>query len=110
VAVKLVVTNSQGTVSAAAVSVVTVAVGGVAPTAAFTFTSSGQTFTFNASTSTGTIVNYFWNFGDGTTAGTSSPTIDHTYATSGTKGVTLTVTDVNGNSAAVSNNTTVVVP
>jgi len=109
VAVKLVVTNSQGSVSAAAVSVVTVTVGGANPTAVFTTSVSGKDVTVNASTSTGTIVNYFWVWGDGTPAeGTTNPIMTHTYATSGNKTITLTVTDVNGNSAA--SNAGVLVP
>ncbi len=42
----------------------------------------------------GTIVSYFWNFGDGNTS--SSPNPSHTYARSGTYTVTLIVTDDNG--------------
>jgi len=107
-AVSLVVTNSQGSVSAATVSVVTVTVGGPNPTSVFTTSVSGKDVTANASTSTGTIVNYFWTWGDGTAEGTTTPIKTHTYATSGNKTITLTVTDVNGNSAA--SNAVVAVP
>jgi PKD domain-containing protein len=102
VAVQLVITNSQGNVSKPAVSVVTVVVGGANPVAAFTFSQNGNAVTFDGSTSTGTITSYFWNFGDGTTSGSANPIVTHTYAASGGKQVTLTVTDVNGNSASVS--------
>jgi PKD repeat protein len=42
----------------------------------------------------GTIVDYFWNFGDGDTA--SGPTVEHSYDLAGTYRVTLTVTDDRG--------------
>ena len=42
------------------------------------------------STSSGSITNWFWNFGDGTTTNTSSPSVSHTYA-AGTNTVTLIV-------------------
>jgi PKD repeat protein len=108
VAVKLVVTNSQGTVSSPVILVLTVAVGGANPVAIFTSSVSSNTATLDGSRSTGNVVNYFWNFGDGTTSGSTNPIVTHTYATSGTKAVTLTVTDVNGNSASQANN--VVIP
>ncbi len=50
--------------------------------------------TFNGSGSTdpeGTALTYSWNFGDGGTSNQVNPT--HTYTTSGTKSVALTVTD-----------------
>ena len=68
----------------------------VAPTASFTFTTSGLTATFtNTSTdSDGTIASRSWNFGDGTTSTTNSPS--KTYSAAGTYTVTLTVTDDDG--------------
>jgi len=62
----------------------------------------GQTITFLGNKSTPaagrTIVNYTWNFGDGT-AVVSSPTssVAHSYGTTGTFTVTLLVTDDQGN-------------
>lgn len=55
------------------------------PTAAFSFTNSGNTvqFTSNAMDATGLL----WNFGDGNTSTATNPT--HTYATSGIYEVTL---------------------
>jgi PKD repeat protein len=51
---------------------------------------------FDASASTdadGTLDNYHWDFGDGTTADTDGPTTSHTYDTGCNCTVTLTVTD-----------------
>lgn len=72
-----------------------------APTAAFTVSISGTTITLDASTSSspvGTIASYVWNFGDGQTATTSSPTITHTYTVSGSYTVSLTVINSAGTS------------
>lgn len=67
-----------------------------APTANFTFTTSGLTATFT-DTSTdaeNNISSRSWDFGDGSTSTTTSPS--HTYAASGTYTVTETVTDAGG--------------
>jgi DNA-binding beta-propeller fold protein YncE len=72
-----------------------------APTARFTQTISGATVTFDGSSSSspvGAIETYAWDFGDGQTLTTSSPTTSHTYSTSGTFSVTLTVTNTAGTS------------
>jgi PKD repeat protein len=68
------------------------------PVAAFSFTPEtpvvGQVVTFDASESydlDGTIVNYLWNFGDGTND--TGMIVEHAYATPGTFTVTLTVID-----------------
>jgi len=64
-----------------------------APTAAFTEIPStidaGQSVAFDASTSTGSITSYAWDFGDG--ASGSGKTTSHIYATAGTYTATLTV-------------------
>ncbi|MBD3638886.1 MAG: PKD domain-containing protein [Crocinitomicaceae bacterium] len=70
-----------------------------APTANFTFTNQcdGNAVTFtDASTviAPAIITNYDWDFGDGNTSTTQSPS--HTYASDGTYNVSLTVTDDNG--------------
>jgi DNA-binding beta-propeller fold protein YncE len=75
-----------------------------APTARFRVSARGLTVHFNASSSSspvGTIATYAWNFGDGQTATTSSPTISHTYSAKGTFTVTLTVTNTAGTSTAL---------
>ncbi|MBK9656599.1 MAG: S8 family serine peptidase [Rhodanobacteraceae bacterium] len=70
--------------------------GNVAPTANFSFTTSGLTATFtdSSSDSDGSIASRSWNFGDGTTSTATSPS--KTYAAAGTYTVTLTVTDNGG--------------
>jgi PKD repeat protein len=86
------------------------------PLASFTFTptspSAGQAVNFDATASAdpdGTIANYAWNFGDGTT-GTGATTI-HVYNPSATTSftVTLTVTDNSGSTGSTSQSVTVTV-
>lgn len=75
------------------------------PTASFsgpTTVRQGQVATFDASKSSdpeagGGIAKYKWNFGDGQTAETTTPTTTHTYTTIGTYNPNLTVVDINGN-------------
>jgi PKD repeat protein len=69
-----------------------------APEASFTYSlldpEANETITFDASGSSdpdGTISNYFWDFGDGTTG--AGITATHSYTLDGTYTVTLTVTD-----------------
>ena len=64
---------------------------------------SAQVTTFDASASTdregafgGGISEYRWNFGDGTTATTSTPTVDHVYNAEGAVAVQLIVVDRQG--------------
>jgi large repetitive protein len=68
------------------------------PVAVFSATAApvGQPLTFDASGSSdpdGTVASYRWNFGDGSSQTTSSPTVTHTYMSTSTSRVTLTVTD-----------------
>jgi DNA-binding beta-propeller fold protein YncE len=76
-----------------------------APIASFTVTrgATGTANTFDASASSvayGSITNYRWNFGDGTTLSTATPTTTHSYATAGSYTATLTETDSAGTSTS----------
>ncbi len=66
------------------------------PTADFTYTTTDLTadFTDQSTDSDGSIVSWYWEFGDGATSTTQNPS--HTYGSDGTYGVTLTVTDDDG--------------
>jgi len=74
-----------------------------APVAALTVTpaAAGLSTAFDASASTAPsspIVSYAWDFGDGHTATTTSPTTTHVYATAGPYTATVTETDQAGTS------------
>lgn len=71
-----------------------------APTAAFTMTSPGEFDASASSSPIGSIATYFWDFGDGQTVTTASPTISHQYAAPGNYVVTLTVTNTAGTSTS----------
>jgi len=76
-------------------------VSNIVPSADFTFSCNLLSCDFDASSSSdpdGTIVDYFWNFGDGTTA--SGVTATHTFPASESYSVTLSVTDNGGLSAS----------
>ena len=57
----------------------------------------GLTVSFDASGSTGNILSYVWDFGDGVTG--TGVTCDHTYCEAGTYYATLTIRDANGNTS-----------
>jgi PKD repeat protein len=80
----------------------------LAPYASFGDVVIGADVAFDASVSSdpdGSIVDYAWDFGDGSTGTVVTP--NHTYATSGSFTVTLTVTDDNGLTASTSRTITV---
>ena len=56
----------------------------------------GETVTFDAGNSTGTVDSYEWTFGDGGAQTTTDSTTTHTYDSAGSYDVTLTVTGVEG--------------
>ena len=91
----------------------TVVVQDRAPAASFTAPASALTrrsVSFDASASAdpdGTITSYLWNFGDGQTQNTTSPTTAHSYRLPGPKMVTLTLTDDSGTTAQVSHEVSV---
>ena len=72
------------------------------PVATFTWSPNspdrGTSVNFDASTSTGIISGYAWDFGDGNTG--SGKTASHTYTTAGDKTVQLTVTGPGGSNSA----------
>lgn len=74
------------------------------PTARFKSMTNGPEVTFDASASSspiGSIALYAWDFGDGQTTTTRSPTILHGYKVGGTFEVTLKVTNTAGTSTAL---------
>ena len=68
------------------------------PGATFTGQCSGTACTFDATASTGSIVSYSWQFGDG--ASGAGATASHTYSTGATYSVTLTVVGPGGSDSA----------
>lgn len=96
--VTLTVTDDQGASSTHTTDVTVQAEPpNAAPTAAFTATGTGLAGSFDAAASTdadGTVAEYRWDLGDGSTA--TGRTTSHTYAAGGTYTVTLTVVDDDG--------------
>jgi PKD repeat protein len=87
----------------------------VLPTASFTATPAsqarGQAVAFDGGGSTspgGSITNYAWDFGDGTTG--TGQTFSHVFTKAGTFDVKLTVTDDQGNVAVDTHQVTITVP
>jgi PKD repeat protein len=106
--VTLTVTDNSGATTSVSHPVV-VSAANVAPTAAFSSSTSNLLATLDASGSSdpdGTISSYSWNFGDSSAAGSGKSTT-HTYASAGTYSVTLTVTDNSGASTSITQPVTV---
>lgn len=110
--VTLTVTDDKGVSSTLSQPVqVTAPPPNVRPTAGFTSTTDGLTANLSSTStdSDGTVVAWSWDFGDSTPAITTE-NATHTYATAGTRQVTLTVTDNNGATATVTRDVTVTAP
>ena len=97
----LTVTDNDGAADSASVAITVAAAANQAPTADISAvpvnSASLLTMSFDASGSSdpdGSIVNYDWNFGDGTVG--SGKTAAHTYTTAGQYTAVLTVTDNDG--------------
>ncbi|CAN5247103.1 PKD domain-containing protein [soil metagenome] len=109
--VKLTVKDNDNATSEVTTKTVTVVAPNVKPTAAFTSTVADAKVSLDASTSTdtdGTISSYAWEFGDGTNGTGVSP--EHTYTTSGTYSVKLTVTDNRNGTDSLTKSVVVTVP
>ena len=83
----------------------------VAPSAAFTWSCTGISCTFDgtgSADSDGAVQSYEWTFGDGDEAGSATPQKD--FLATGTYDVTLTVTDDGGLSNSVTHQVSVIKP
>lgn len=101
--------DAAGNVSAST-SVIATGDGNPAPVPVISYEAAGLTVAFDGSGSTddGEIVRYLWNFGDGTTS--EDPVVTHTYATTGTFQVRLTVEDELGAFRTVEESVEVTIP
>jgi PKD repeat protein len=109
--VTLTVTDDSGTNGMATQTITITPPANQPPTASFTTTTSGLTVNADGTGSSdpdGTVATYVWEFGDGATG--TGATASHTYATSGTYQVKLTVTDNRGGTGSTTAPATVTDP
>jgi len=110
--VQLIVSGPDGASTNTQIAAVTVTVP-APPSASFTAAPTSGTaplaVTFT-DTSTGSITNRFWNFGDGATTNTTSASVAHTYAITGTNTVQLIVSGIAGASTNTQPNLISVTP
>jgi PKD repeat protein len=107
----LTVIDDSGNYGTQQQNVTIVTLSNLPPVASFTSVCSELTCSFDAGSSSdsdGTIGNYAWVFGDGTTGSGMTPS--RTYAAVGTYPVTLTVTDDRGAAGRLTRNVTAVSP
>lgn len=104
--VKLTVTDTDGASSNITKDVTVSAPLNAPPVAAFTFSPAlpqvGSAVSFSSDPSTdsdGTVTAWSWNFGDGATSQVRNPS--HTFSSTGTYSVTLSVTDSDGAESAI---------
>lgn len=106
--VTLTVTDNGGATNSIVHNVVATAPPNQPPVPAFTWTCSELSCAFDGSSSTdsdGSVTNYNWSFGDGSSG--TGPTPNHSFAAAGTHSVSLVTTDDGGASASISHPVTV---
>jgi PKD repeat protein len=103
----VVVTNASGSVTSSVAWIwITNGPSGLLAAAMIVAPTNGGaplTVTF-ADTSTGTISNHFWNFGDGATTNTAGANVIHTYSFPGTNTVSLVVSGSSGSNTNIQMN------